>query len=82
VGAAPNSRKTLTRKWTGTIRRGLLARGLDHIILRQEGTQLVAEVRGNLAGLLRLEDTGFDSVGAGSPSPALSNWPLASGTVA
>jgi site-specific DNA recombinase len=55
--------------------RRLLARGLDQIILRQEGPHLVAEVRGNLAGLLRLEDTGFDSVGAGRGIFFLSEGP-------
>ncbi len=86
AGRASNTRKP------GTFRKGydarrntrLLVRGLDRIVLRREGVQLVAEVRGNLAGLLRFDETVFGSAGAGSPEQMKSeySWPLVVGAVA
>ena len=49
--------------------RRLLARGLDRIVLRRdEAGRLWAELRGNLAGILRLDDGVLAGVGAGSPA--------------
>jgi hypothetical protein len=67
--------------------RRLLARGVRRIVLRRDGPRLWADLEGDLAGVLGLEDTttaprGFGNHGAGSPSPPLYSWPLATGAVA
>ena len=43
--------------------RGLLAKMIGHVTLRRNGDHLVAELRGNLNGLLNLDDC--DNSGAG-----------------
>jgi hypothetical protein len=43
--------------------RGLLAKMIGHVTLRRHGDHLVAELRGNLTGLLDLDDC--DNSGAG-----------------
>ncbi len=43
--------------------------------MKREGDQLVAEIRGNLEGILGFE--ACDLGGAGSPVVAFSNWRLA-----
>jgi len=49
--------------------RELLARGIGATTLRPVGTQLVAEMQGNLVGLLGLsEDSLYTNDGAGSPA--------------
>ncbi len=50
-------------------------------VQRRMGGHLVAEVQGNLAGLLRALRSVWKR-GAGSPSPALSSWPLVTAMVA
>ena len=66
--------------------RRLLTRGFDRIVLRRdEDGHLWAEVRGNLAGLLNLEDADLVArVGAGSPEQMKSEcpWPVIVGAVA
>lgn len=59
----------------------LLTRGIQTITVRPVGGQLVAEMRGSLVGLLEFE-TICPNDGAGSPSPALYSWPLATAAVA
>ena len=56
-------RETLRRNTD--LARQLLARGLNRVVLKRDGTRLVAEVRRNLAGVLRLEEEWFGSGGAG-----------------
>ena len=45
--------------------RRLLALAVDKIVLVREGRLLVAEITGNLAGVLTLDHSMFGSVGAG-----------------
>jgi hypothetical protein len=61
--------------------RRLLTLALDKIVLRPESRGVVAEFCGNLAGVLSLEPNLLDGIGAGSPSPALYSWPLATAAV-
>ena len=54
--------------------RRLLSLGLERIVLRRdEDGHLWAELRGNLAGILRLDDEVLAGAGAGSPSRSLPN---------
>lgn len=52
--------------------RRLLARGVERIVLRRQGPLLIADVFGNLAGVLQISETNgegmVDDVGAGSPA--------------
>lgn len=57
--------------------RALLARGFDRIVLRRDGPHLWAEIRGNLAGMLQLDEGELLArAGAGSPSqaPSVNLW--------
>jgi hypothetical protein len=47
--------------------RQLLATRLGPIVLRREGNRVMAEVRGNLRGLLELEEAPFGKSGSGGP---------------
>jgi len=60
--------------------RSALRKLVSQVVLRHHGDRLMAEVTGNLKFLLDLDAVEND--GAGSPSTALSSWPLASGMVA
>ncbi|HKV45895.1 MAG TPA: hypothetical protein VJT32_14660 [bacterium] len=60
--------------------RRLLTKMLGKVTLRRDGARLLADVKGNLPGLLDVEV--FGRAGAGSPSPALYSWPLATVAVA
>jgi site-specific DNA recombinase len=62
--------------------RRLLSLAVDKIVLRREGKRLIARVTGSLVGMFALEPDLLASVGAGSPSPALYSWPLATAAVA
>lgn len=62
--------------------RRLLAKMLGKVTLRRDGARLLADVKGNLPGLLDVDEEVFGKAGAGSPSTALSSWPLASVMVA
>ncbi len=55
--------------------RRLLRIALDKIVLVSEGPLLVAEVTGNFAGVLTLENGMFGSVGAGRGIRELATWP-------
>ncbi len=59
----------------------MLSRLLGNVILRPEKDGLWAEMRGDLRVLLEAASN-VTSVGAGSPSPALSSWPLVAAAVA
>jgi hypothetical protein len=52
------------------------ARGVGPIMLRPVGTQLVAEMRGNLVGLLGISDDAlYTNDGAGRGISSLATWP-------
>ena len=54
--------------------RRMLGLAVDTIVLRREGLRLVAQIRGNLAGVLSLDGC-VNSVGAGRGIPYLATWP-------
>lgn len=57
--------------------RRLLTRGIERIVLRRdEAGRLWGEMRGNLAGILKLDDGVLAGVGAGRGISSLAYWPL------
>jgi hypothetical protein len=61
--------------------RKALSKLVDQVVLRRHGDRLMAEVRGNLKGLLDLEES-FGNAGAGRGIFALPKAPVAIGRVA
>jgi hypothetical protein len=61
--------------------RALIAKLIGKITLRVKDGHLWAEMRGNVAGLLAVDDQ-VGNTGAGSPVIALYSWPLVTAEVA
>ena len=55
--------------------RRLLERAIDKIVPQRDGRRLVAEITGNFAGLLPMEEAAFGSAGAGRGISYLDSMP-------
>jgi len=48
---------------------------LDKVTLRRDGARLLADIKGNLLGLLDVDDESFGRTGAGRGILYLPHWP-------